>query len=73
MTTHSIILAWDREAWQAIVHEVTKESDTTEQLSVHVRAHTHTQTFILYKTRLDLEEREWIHLNLIWCGNCSLS
>ena len=37
MATHSSILAWriplDREAWQATVHGVRKESDTTEQLS----------------------------------------
>ena len=59
MATPSSILAWDRGAWQAIVHGVTKESDTTEQLSVHVHTHTHThtQTFILYRTQLDLEER----------------
>ena len=37
--THSSILAWripmDRGAWRASVHGVTKESDMTEQLSVH--------------------------------------
>ena len=37
MATHSSILAWripmDREAWWATVHEVTKQSDTTERLS----------------------------------------
>ena len=41
MATHSSILAWNRGAWQAIVHGVTKELDTTEQLSVHVHTHTH--------------------------------
>ena len=39
MATHSIILAWknymDRGAWQATVHRVTKELNTTEQLSKH--------------------------------------
>ena len=37
MATHSNILAWgnpmDREAWQATVHRVSKESDMTEQLN----------------------------------------
>ena len=37
MATHSSILAWripmDRGAWRAIVHEVEKESDKTEQLN----------------------------------------
>ena len=37
MATHSSILAWkipmDRGAWWAIVHDVTKEQDTTEPLS----------------------------------------
>ena len=37
MATHPSILAWriprDRGAWQAMVHEVNKELDTTEQLS----------------------------------------
>ena len=37
MATHSSILAWripmDRGAWQAAVHDVTKESDVTKQLS----------------------------------------
>ena len=37
MATHTSILAWripmDRGAWRATVHEVTKESDSTEQLS----------------------------------------
>ena len=36
METHSSILAWrismDRGAWQATVHGVTKELDTTERL-----------------------------------------
>ena len=35
MTAHSSILAWknpmNRGAWQATVHEVTKETDMTEQ------------------------------------------
>ena len=39
MATHSCILAWgiswtERGAWQAIVHGVHKESDTTEQLTL---------------------------------------
>ena len=37
METHSSILAWripmDRGAWQATVHAVAKESDTTERLN----------------------------------------
>ena len=37
MATHSRILAWripmDRGTWQAIVHGVAEESDTTERLS----------------------------------------
>jgi len=37
MATHSNILAWGnpmvREAWQATVHRVSKESDMTEQLN----------------------------------------
>ena len=37
MATHTSILAWripmDRGAWRATVHEVTKESDSTERLS----------------------------------------
>ena len=36
MATHSSILAWEipwTEAWEAIVHEVAKESDTTQQLN----------------------------------------
>ena len=37
MATHSSVLAWripmDRGVWRAVVHEVTKESDRTEQLS----------------------------------------
>ena len=37
MTTHFSILTWripmDRGAWQAAVHDVTKESDVTKQLS----------------------------------------
>ena len=39
MATHSIILVWknhtDRGAWQATLHRVTKEFNTTEQLSMH--------------------------------------
>ena len=39
MATHSIILAWknhtDRGAWRATVRRVTKELNTTEQLSKH--------------------------------------
>ena len=39
VATHSSILTcknpMDRGAWQATVHGVTKESDTTEQLSTH--------------------------------------
>ena len=41
MATHSSILAWripmDRGAWWATVHEVTKELDTTEQLSTQLK------------------------------------
>ena len=37
LATHSSILAWkiamDRGAWRVTIHWVTKESDTTEQLS----------------------------------------
>ena len=37
MVTHFSILTWripmDRGAWQAAVHDVTKESDVTKQLS----------------------------------------
>ena len=38
----------DRGAWWATVHEVTKESDTTERQSpdARARAHTHTRTHI---------------------------
>ena len=39
MATHSSILAWEilwnRETWSATVHGVKKESDTTEQLTLH--------------------------------------
>ena len=49
MATHSNILAWsitmDRGAWRAAVHGVTKESDTTEQLSMHTHC---TDTVIEY-------------------------
>ena len=42
VATHSSILTcknpMDRGAWQATVHGVTKESDTTEQLSTHRHA-----------------------------------
>ena len=34
----------DRGAWQATVHGVTKESDRTERLSIHIDTHTHTHT-----------------------------
>ena len=34
----------DRRAWQATVPGITKESDTTEQLT-HTHAHTHTHSF----------------------------
>ena len=38
MATHSSILAWenpmDRGAWGAVVHDVAKESDTTERLTL---------------------------------------
>ena len=40
MATCSNILAWEillRGAWRAIVHEVIKESDMTEQLSTHTQ------------------------------------
>ena len=37
MATHSSILAWkismDKGAWQATLHRVTKESDTTELMA----------------------------------------
>ena len=40
MATHSSILAWEipwgEGAWQATVHGVAKESDTTEQLNKYV-------------------------------------
>ena len=39
MLIHSSILAWknpmDRGSWQATIQGVTKESDTTKQLSMH--------------------------------------
>ena len=37
MATHSSVLAWrmDRGAWQAMVHGGHKESDTSEQQSMH--------------------------------------
>ena len=34
----------EREAWQPIVHGVTKESDTTDWAHAHVHTHTHTHT-----------------------------
>ena len=34
----------DRGAWQATLHGVAKEFDTTEQLSACARTHTHTHT-----------------------------
>ena len=41
MAIHSSILAWripmDRGAWQATIHGVTEESDTTELLSTHTQ------------------------------------
>ena len=36
----------DRGAWWATVHGVTKESDTTEQLT-HTHTHTHTQEMVI--------------------------
>ena len=45
----------DREAGQALVHNVAKESDTTEQMSTHASAcarthtHTHTHTLLRYE------------------------
>ena len=36
----------DRGAWRSIVHYVTKESDTTEQIT-HTHTHTHTHTQVL--------------------------
>ena len=36
----------DRGAWWAVFNRVTKELDTTEQLSSRVHAHTHTHTHI---------------------------
>ena len=33
----------DRGAWQATVHRVKKESDTTEHTYTHTHTHTHTQ------------------------------
>ena len=35
----------DREAWQATVHGIIKESDTTEH--THTHTHTHTHVYIL--------------------------
>ena len=35
MANHPSILAWDRGAWQATVHGVAKESDTTQRLNHH--------------------------------------
>ena len=42
MATHSSVLAWrmDRGAWQAMVHGGHKESDMTEQQSMHAHRHT---------------------------------
>ena len=44
----------DRVAWQAIVHWVTNQSDTTEHVCTHTHTHTHTFMFesgILPKVR----------------------
>ena len=58
MATHSSILAWripmDRGAWWAVVHGVTKESDTTERLNTHAR-----------KQRNCLEKKEIEHCFLM--------
>ena len=47
MATHSSILAWEtpmgRGAWQATVHGVSKESDTTEH--AHHPIHVHCRSF----------------------------
>ena len=48
---YSSILAWrtlDRGAWQAIVHGVTRESDTNEATEhTHTHTHTHTHMYII--------------------------
>ena len=50
MATHSSILAWknpmDKGTWWATVLEVTKESDTTEQLHFHFHIHIYKYVFM---------------------------
>ena len=54
---HSSILAWrilwTEGSWQALVHEITKELDTTERLK-HKHTHTHTHTHTLVVQRLGI-------------------
>ena len=45
----------DRGAWQATVHEVTKESGMTEQLSARARTHTRTPPT---HTHTEIKEKE---------------
>ena len=37
----------DRGAWQAVVHWVTKELDTTEYAHTHTHTHTHRYRYVL--------------------------
>ena len=55
----------DRGTWQAAVHGVTKESDMTEQLSIHVCVY----EYNTYKIKSDSQMREvgrMTRMTLLW-------
>ena len=58
-------------AWWATVHDVSKESDTTERLSACARTHTHTRTHthILSTEYLEIKVgKEWKVIRMFKLG-----